>query len=505
MSLAAEVITFVETFCVVPEGRGVGKPMRLMPWQKDFLRKVFDNPHGTRRAILSVGRKNAKTTLIAALMLAYLIGPLATQNSQVFSGALSREQAALVFGLMAKMIRLHADLAAHIVVRDTARELLCTLTGVKYRALSADASTAMGTSPVAFVFDELGQVFGPHCLLFDALHSGQGAHANPIEFVISTQAANDGDALSLMIDDARRSNDPHTVCEVHEAPESCDLLDESAWALANPAIDVILERGYLRQLAEEASRLPSREPSFRNLILNQRVQAHAPFISRALWVKNATPPKPYDGNGPVFGGLDLSGTTDLTALVLVWRSQGIWQVQPHFWTPQEGLAERARRDFADYVNWHKQGHLRTTPGKSLDYDSVSRDMLEILSDFNVQALAFDRWRIDQLKAALAREGGNALAEKMVPFGQGFQGMAPALEAFEAEVLNGRIAHGNHPVLAYCVANATTVTDPAGNRKLDKSRSSGRIDGAVALAMAMGIAARDALTAEPPKKFQMMFV
>lgn len=228
MSTAALVAEFIETYCRVPEGRGVGQPMRLMPWQRDFLVAVFDNPAGTRRAILSIARKNGKSALVAALLLAYTIGPLATPNAQVYSAAMSREQAALVFGLMAKMVRMHPDLSAHMTIRDSQREMLCTLTGVRFRALSADASTAMGTSPVAFVFDELGQVRGPRCDLWDALHSGQGAHANPIELVISTQAAGDADFLSAMIDDARTGADPRTVVRVYEAPEGCDLRDESA-------------------------------------------------------------------------------------------------------------------------------------------------------------------------------------------------------------------------------------------------------------------------------------
>jgi phage terminase large subunit-like protein len=490
---SAQVIEFIETYVRIPEGRAVGQPMRLMEWQKDFLRKVFDNPHGTRRAILSV----------AALLLAYIVGPLASQNAQVYSAAQSREQAALVFNLMAKMTRMSPDLAQHVVIRDSARELLCTLTGVRFRALSADAATAMGTSPVAFVFDEIGQVVGPHCPLFDALHSGQGAHADPIEFVISTQASSDTDFFSQMVDDA--GDDPHTVCVVYEAPTECDLLDESAWRAANPALGTIVTADYVRGLAEEATRMPSREPQFRNLILNQRVEATSPFVSRSVWKLNAAELMPYV-KGPVYAGLDLSSVADLTALVLVWRHEKVWQVLPYFWTPKQGLNDRARRDHAAYDDWVRKGYVRATPGATVDYDEVAAEILELTSDFDVKAIAFDRWRFDVLKAALTRKGApESFMARLQPFGQGFQSMSPAVEALEGELLNARIAHGDHPVLQMCAANAVIVRDPAGNRKLDKAKSTGRIDGLVALAMAMGAASRDGPAAPAAPAYQLFFV
>lgn len=501
MRTSDQVIAFVESYCRVPEGRAVGQPMRLMDFHKAFLRDVFDNPRGTRRAILSTGRKNAKSSLVAALLLAYVIGPLAAQNSQVFSAALSREQASVVFQLMAKMIRLHPDLSEHMVLRDSQREMLCTLTGVRFRALSAEASTAMGTSPAAFVFDEAGQVIGPHCSLFDALHSGQGAHAQPIEFVISTQAANDGDFMSLMIDDARRSADPHTICHVFEGPADCDLLDESAWAAANPALGTILDVDHIRTMAEEAKRVPSREPMFRNLVLNQRVQAVAPFASRSLWLANGAEPLPFDRKTKVWAGLDLSAVSDLTALVLVYRVGDVWQVVPHFWTPAVGLGDRARRDHAAYVEWAREGYLHTTPGATIDYDVIAAELLSMSSEFDLQAVAFDRWRFDVFRASLKRQGApDAFADKLQAFGQGFQSMSPAVEALEGELLNTRIAHGNHPVLSMCAANAAVTRDPAGNRKLDKTNSTGRIDGLVSLVMAMAIAKRDA-GASVEKRYQ----
>ena len=463
--------------------------MPVMPWQEQFLRKVFDNKAGpTRRAILSVGRKNSKSTLIACLMLAYVVGPLAQANSQVFSAALSRDQASLVFGLMAKMVRMNPNLLQHIVIRDSAKELYCTLTGVKFRALSADASTAMGLSPVCFCFDEAGQIVGPESGLYTALHTAQGAHEAPIEFIISTQAATDGDFLSVMIDDARTGADPHTVCEVYEAPVGCDLLDRTAWRAANPALGVIATEDYVDQMAQEALRLPSREAQFRNLVLNQRIALHNHLFAPTVWKENGGEPdfaafEEY----PVWGGLDLSSRQDLTALVLVCRDAAMnWHVWSHFWTPAETLRERAARDRAQYDVWAEQGLLTATPGKSIDYAWVADKIGEVCRDFDIRGIAFDRWRINDLKRELAELGVNAPLEE---YGQGFKDMGPAIEAVQGELVNGRMRHGMHPVLTWCASNAIAVPDATGNLRPDKSKSTGRIDGVVALAMAMGLASK----------------
>jgi len=503
---AADVIRFIEKYCRVPDGRDVGKPIRLLDFQRAFLVDVFDNPHGTRRAILSVGRKNGKTALIGALMLAYVVGPLHQANAQVFSAALSREQASLIFALMAKMVRLDQDLMDRIAVKDSTRELHCAETGVHFRALSAEASTALGTSPLMFVFDELGAVDGPVCELFDALHSGQAAHTAPIEFIISTQSAQDSHILSAMIDDALTGEDPHTICHLHTAPANCDLLDESAWLAANPSLGSIVSSDHLRKDATEAQRMPGREPQFRRFQLNQRVEESAPFVGRTVWASNGAAPKPY-AKQPCFAALDLSSKIDLTALVVVWLDAGVWQVQSTFWTPRQGLAERARRDHADYVGWVRDGHLTATPGVTIDVDAAAGDVLELLGDMDLQALAFDRWGMDNFKAALVRRGAPlGFMEKLEPWGQGYQSMSPSIDALEVALLNAKIAHGNHPVLQMCAANVTVVSDPSGNRKFDKARSTGRIDGMVSLAMAMGVASKagsEAPKAEPT--YQMFFL
>jgi phage terminase large subunit-like protein len=484
MTRAARIIEFIERYCVTPEGASVGQPLVLAEFQKDFIRQVYDNPAGTRRALLSVSRKNGKSGLVAGLLLAHLVGPEAKQNTQIASGALSKEQAALIFSLACKMVQLSPKLSAIVRIVPSGKRLIGLPLNVEYKALAADGKTAHGLSLSLALLDEIGQVRGPQSDFIDAITTSQGAHEAPLLIAISTQAASDADLFSQWLDDAQRSADPRIVCHLYAAPEGCDLMDESAWRAANPALGLFRSLDDLREQMTQAQRMPSMENSARNLLLNCRVSTFSPFISPDLWKACSGPVLPFDG--PVFAGLDLSARTDLTALVIVGQVDGVWHVQPHFWTPSQGLEERARRDRAPYDVWHRQGVLRTTPGATVDYEHVAADMLEIFADLEVQAIAYDRWRIDLMRKELDRLGADL---PLVEWGQGYKDMAPALDALEAELLNGRIAHGGNPLLTWCAANAVVTKDPTGARKLDKAKATGRIDGLQALAMAMGVASR----------------
>lgn len=485
MTRAARVIAFIERHCLTPDGAHVGKPMVLAEFQKRFIRDVYDNPAGTRRALLSVSRKNGKTGLIAGLVLAHLVGPEAKQNAQLVSGAMSRDQAALVFNLAAKMVQLSPKLSGIVRIIPSGKRLIGLPLNTEYKALAADGKTAHGLSPVLAILDETGQCRGPQSDFIDAITTSQGAHAEPLLIAISTQAAHDADLFSVWLDDAKTSADPRIVCHLYEAPEGCDLLDEGAWRAANPALGIFRSEDDLREQMVQAQRMPSMENTARNLLLNQRVSTESPFVSLDVWKSCAAAALPFDDE-PVFCGLDLSGRTDLTCLCIIGKRDGVWHVVPHFWSPEQGLAERARRDRANYDVWARQGLMHTTPGATVDYEFVAQDMAAILSGMNVQAIAYDRWRIDLLRKELDKIDADL---PLIDWGQGYKDMAPALDALEAELLNGRVAHGMHPVLTMCAGNAVVTKDPSGARKLDKSRATGRIDGLQAMAQAFGIAAR----------------
>lgn len=482
-----KVCRFIEHYCRVPEGALVGQPVRLAPFQSEFICAIYDNPGGTRRAYLSIARKNGKSALIAGILLAHLCGPEAKTNSQIVSGAMSRDQAALVHGLAAKMVQLNPELTGLVRVVPSSKRLIGLKRNVEYRALSADGQTAHGLSPVLAILDEVGQIRGPQSDFVDAMVTSQGAHDAPLLVAISTQAPNENDLLSIWLDDAVKSKDQRIVSHVYAAPEDADLMDEQAWKAANPALGLFRSLEDVREQAERAKRMPSFESTFRNLILNQKVEAASPFITRSVWEANAGEPDfGVFRSHPTWVGIDLSARNDLTAMVLVSIADGIWHCEAHFWAPADGLRDRSKRDRAPYDVWESQGFIHAVPGASVDYEVVARDIAERLSDVNVVGVAFDRWRFDLLVKELAAIG---VELPLVPFGQGFRDMAPAIDIVETALLNSQMRHGAHPVLTMCMANCRIEMDAAGNRKLNKAKSTGRIDGAVALAMAMGVAGK----------------
>jgi phage terminase large subunit-like protein len=489
-------IRWVEKYCRIPDGKDVGKAVRLRPWQKRLLKRIYDNPAGTRRAIISFGKKNAKTTFAAFLLLLHLCGPEARRNSQLNSGANSKEQAAVLYKLAAKIVRMSPELASVVVPRDTIKELFCPDLGTLYKALSAEAATAHGLSPVFIVHDELGQVTGPRSALFDALETAVGAHENPLSVVISTQAKTDADLLSVLIDDGLAGHDPRVVVELFTADPDLDPFSVKAMKAANPAFGDFLNATEVKAMAEDARRMPSREAEYRNLVLNQRVEASSPFVSKSVWDANGGLPAVDWGRAEVYSGLDLSAVNDLTAHVAIAEmdtrtGSGLtaWDIKPTFWLPGDGLEAKSRNDRQIYDVWHKQGLLMTTPGRAIEYEFVAKELFEFEQCHNWKQCAFDRWGMKYLRPWLVKAGftEKRIDELFVPFGQGFASMTPALRDLEAALLARKCRHGKHPVLAMCARNAVVSTDPAGNRKLNKAKAAGRIDGMVALAMAFGAA------------------
>ena len=374
-----------------------GKPVLLLLRGDHELNEV--------KAQKVAGVKNPLTFASpAAILAAFVVGPGARQNAVLVSGALSREQASLVFRLCCLMIQQSPKLAPLVRVIPSGKRIIGLPMGTEFRAMSAEAKTAMGASPLLIIGDEWGQVRGPQDDFIDSLLTSQGAHENPLQIIISTQAASDADWLSVQIDDSLKSGDPKIVCHLYAAPEGCDLMDESAWRAANPALGLFRSEDDLREQMTQAQRMPSMENSARNLLLNQRVSTFSPFISPDVWKSCGLSADLRRVDGPVWCGIDLSARLDLTAMVIVGLVDEVWHVVPYFWCPESGIEDRSRRDRAPYSTWARQGLLRTTPGASVDYEHVAADIAEILSDLDVQAIAFDRWRVDLLKKEFDRLG-----------------------------------------------------------------------------------------------------
>ena len=482
------VVAFIIEFCKTPEGAKVGQPLKLAPFQLDFIRAIYDNEQGTRRAILSISRKNGKSALIAAILLAHICGPEAQLNSSIVSGAMSREQAALVFNLACKMIQLDDRLQAVTRIVPSHKRIIGLRRNVEFKALSSDGSTAHGLSPVLAILDEVGQIRGPMTPFVEAIITSQGAHENPMLIAISTSAPSDADMFSIWIDDALRSNDPHTVCHVHAADKDCALMDRAQWVKANPALGIFRSEKDLEEQLKMASRIPSMEASVRNLLLNQRVALESLWLAPAVW-KECGDPIDLDvfrNSVNVTMGLDLSMRNDLTAAVLAaCDDNGIMHLLPFVFAPEQGMRDRETRDKAPYTAWVAGGQMVAVPGATLDYDWLCVWLKGKLDDLgiSIESIQFDRWRIRELRAAADR-AGFALEAQWVEVGQGYQSMSPRIESFETYLLQRKMRHGLHPLLNMAAANAIVVRDPANNRKIDKSKSTQRIDPLVAAVMAL---------------------
>ena len=492
LNRAKRNIEWIEDFCRVPEGRDVGQPVRLRPWQKRDIRMIYNNPHGTRQAIISFGKKNGKTALCAFLLLLHLCGDEHKKNSQLVSTALSRDQAAILFALAAKIVEQSPELSHYVNIRESGKELSCPDLGTVYKSLSSDDTTAHGRSSIFCVHDELGQVRGPISKLYTAIENAMGAHEEPLSIIISTQAPTDADLLSERIDYAKRGHDPTVVLSLYTADPDIDPFSKKAIRQANPAFgDFLSAKEVLRQ-AEEARRMPSQESLYRNYTLNQRVEVNDPYVSPAVWKENGGEPLEDWSGLNVYGGLDLSKSSDLTAFVLVARKDGIFHVKPYFWLPGDGLRERAHDDRVPYDLWHKQGHLMVSPGRTIEYEFVAEYLRSEFKRLNIKKIAFDSWKWDFLKPWLGKAGftDDEIEENFEVFKQDFKHMSPALRDLDGVLLNGKMRHGMHPVLSMCAANCIVHSNRTDERMLTKTTTKHRIDGMVALTMGVSVLARD---------------
>ena len=497
LTRAEKNMAFVERHCAVPEGKLVGEPLVLGDFQEAFYYALYDNPSVTDDAHLSIARKNSKTATIATIVLVHLVGPEAQLNSEITSGARSREQASQVYRYASKMVSLSPTLSAKVRAIPSSKKLIGLNRNTEYRAIAAEASTSHGGSPVLAILDEVGQVKGPQDDFVDAIITSQGAHERPLLISISTQAPTDNDLFSVWLDDAAKYKPESTVCHLYTTPQDAEMDDRESWKYSNPALGLFRMERDMERMAARAIRMPSSENTFRNLYLNQRVALTNPFVSHSIWMANAAEPEPPQGQA-AWGGLDLSMRTDLTAFTLVYEQDDVWQIQSRFWVPEKGLRDRAKRDRVPYEQWVKEGWLIATPGATVDYETVIRDIADLVGDVDLQALAFDRWRIDVFRKEMESLGVDL---PLIEVGQGYRSFSPALDTLEADLLNERMAHGSHPVMNMCAANAVVTQDPAGNRKLDKAKANGRIDGMVALAMARFVATTEEAKRRGPSVYE----
>lgn len=489
----------------ITQGSLSGTKLKLRDWQWEFLEAVYaENETGqrpVRTALLSMARKNGKTQLVAGLGLCHLVGPEAENRGEVYAAANDKQQSGKTFMEMVAILDEHPELDARVnVVKFSKRiEVLSGQgKGSIFQALSADASTKQGLSPSFTIYDELGTA--PKRDLYEALDTAMGARDNPLLCVISTQAADDHAIMSELIDYGQKVNsgevtDASFHMTFYGAGKDDDPWHPETWAKANPALGDFRSLEDVERQASQAQRIPSKEQAFRNLILNQRVDAYVRFLAKAEWDANAGAVDYSALSGrECWGGLDLSQSRDLTAFVLVFPDdKGGFDVLPRFFLPQQGIQEKAELDRVPYDLWAKQGFLTLIPGAVVDPSYVAEAIAEASQEFKIQRIAYDRWRMEYLKREFVRLGLDLPIEA---FGQGFKEMGFAVDKLERSVAEGLLRHAGNPILTYCAANAVIEMDPAGNRKLAKNKSSGRIDGMVALAMALAAVERESEESVP---------
>lgn len=497
LSRLERVIAFLQ-WLPITKGRLAGKKMRLTDDQKEFLARIYGTESEVRIAILSEPRGNGKTGLTAGLALCHLVGPESEARGEIYAASVDRTMTGKFYAEMEAIIQEVPEFDERVSCRRFHKQLEVLDgdgKGSVFEALSGDAKKGHGLAPSLWIFDELAQVPDPE--LLDNLETGMGKRDRSLGLILSTQAESDDHRLSQLIDDGLAGTDPGVVVRLLAAPEDADIFDPEVLRSVNPGIAAgyLSEKDLLADL-EKARRLPAYEPRYRNRRLNQRVDANAEerILPPGVWEDcNAPVDLEALAGRPCYGGLDLSGKHDLTALVLVFPDDGeepVYDVVPFFWTPEGQLSARKQSETNLFRQWLGSGHLLGVPGPTIRTGWVAAELERLAHEYDIRGIAFDRWRIDDLKQDLADIGCKLPLE---PRGQGYKDAGPDIEVMTELAMTGRLRHGNHPVLRACMANAIATPDPAGNLKVDKEKSNGkasvRIDGAVSLAMACGLASR----------------
>lgn len=492
---ADKAVSFIEHLKHT-KGKWAGVPFDLMPWQKDIIRPLFGmlNKNGKRQyrtCYVEIPRKNGKSEIAAAIAL-YLLFADKELGAEIYSAAADREQASIVFNVAAQMVRQCPPLAKRCKIIDSQKRIVIPKTASFYRAISADAHTKHGFSAHGIIFDELHAQ--PNRELWDVLTTSTGAREQPLVFAITT-AGYDRNSIcweqheyaQKILD--RIIDDPTFFPVIYSIDEDADWKDEANWHIANPGLGEFRSLEEMRSFAVKAVQTPALENTFRRLYLNQWTSSVERWLPMDAWDASAGLVVPENLKGRrCYVGLDLASTTDLAALALVFPSDGaepIYDVLMHFWVPDEGIRARAHKDRVPYDVWTKQGFITATEGNVIHYAAIQKKIEELYKDYNIQEIAFDRWGATKLSQDLTDAGF-----LMVPFGQGFASMSPPTKELMNLILSKRLRHGGNPVLRWNADNLVVRQDPAGNLKPDKGKSTEKIDGMVALIMALDRATRN---------------
>jgi phage terminase large subunit-like protein len=503
---ADKYVRFIESL-KHSKGEWAGKPFKLMDWQRDeIIVPLFGtlNPDGTRQyrtCFIELPRKNGKTTLAAAIALAllYVDGEM---GAEIYSAANDRGQAELVFNEAKAMVEQSSQLSRpdRTKIVDSQKRIVYYKTRSFYRAISAEAYNKWGINPHGIIYDELHAA--PNRELWDALTTATGARRQPLIVVITT-AGYDRNSICFKLHERACqirdgiTNDPTFLPVIYAAPEKANWQNEKVWQKANPALGIFRKLDEMRTMAQTAKESPAEEMNFRRLYLNQWTSSVTRWLPIDKWQACGGAINLDELKGrPCYVGLDLSSSIDLTALALAFpRDDGFYDILVDFWLPEDTAVEAEKRDRVPYREWAKLGLVHLTPGNVIDYGFIRHTLAENRGLYDLRELAYDRYGAAQLIQNLEEDGfivdpeeikknKFSTAPVVVPFGQGFVSMSPPTKELMTLVLQKKIRHGNNPVLNWNADNMVVAQDPAGNLKPDKAKATQKIDGMVALIMAL---------------------
>lgn len=491
------------------EGRWAGNHFRLCHWQERLVRYVFGwvvpyvhgdgetatDPDGNvvwvrliRQVYLEIPRKNGKSTFAAALSLLLAYGD-GENAPQVFFAAADREQAGIAYGMARALVQYDEALAEASVIYNSTKRILIPDNKGELRALSKETKKLYGLNLHGLVFDEL--MAQPDRVLWDALTTAQGARLQPLIIAITTAGWDRTSVAFEQREYARQImkgvlTDPTFLGVCYSVDEKSDWTQPQTWQDAAPSIGETIDLAYYERKCNEAVGQPSAQNSFRTLMLCQWVGQATRVVPMPDWDYCAALPVPELAGMRCFGGLDLSKTTDMTALVLDFplaNGQHAWV--PRIWVPEDGLRDRGLRDHAPYESWVEQGYLHVSPGTVINYDlTVKPALREFAEQYQLVDVSYDRWGATQLASELEDDGFT-----MVKVGQGFATMSPPTKELIRLIVAHQLIPTDNPVLTWMADNAGGETDSAENLKFSKTRSASRIDGLVAGVMGLDGAMR----------------
>ena len=487
---ADRAVKFIENLCHT-KGKWAGKRFWLLPWQEQLIRDIFGivKPDGYRQfrtAFVEICKKVGKSELAAAVAL-YLLYADNEPSAEVYGAAADRQQASIVFDVARQMVEMSPALLKRSKLMTATKRIVNYGNSGYYQVLSAEVGGKHGFSVSGLVFDEIHTQ--PNRQLYDVLTKGSSdARQNPLHFIITT-AGTDRHSIAYELHTKAvdilegRRVDPTFYPVVYGLKDDEDWEDEANWYKVNPSLGYTVDIERLRDAYREAKQNPADEVTFKWLRLNMWVSSTVAWIPDAIFMK---------GNEEIdlaalegrdcYGGLDLSSTGDITALVLMFPPRDEdekYILLPFFWVPEETIPQRVKAASVPYDLWERQGYLLSTEGNVIHYDFIEKFINDLAEKYHIVEIAVDRWNATQMIQNLEGDGFT-----MVPFGQGFASMSGPTKDFYRLLMEGQIIHGGHPVLRWMAGNVVVDTDPAGNIKVTKAKSKEKIDGIVAAIMAL---------------------